>query len=73
MNPDLDRLQSYPFQRLRTLLEGAAAPAGLTPIPLYIGEPKHPTPDFIKRTLIEHLDGLAAYPLTAGTEELRGP
>ena len=72
MNPDLDRLQSYPFQRLRTLLEGAAAPAGLTPIPLYIGEPKHPTPDFIKRTLIEHLDGLAAYPLTAGTEELRG-
>ena len=71
MNPNLDRLQSYPFQRLRALLEGATPPAGLRPIPLYIGEPKHPTPEFIKRTLIEHLDGLATYPLTIGSEELR--
>lgn len=71
VNPNLDRLESYPFQRLRALLEGASPPAGLRPIPLYIGEPKHPTPEFIKRTLIEHLDGLAAYPLTAGTEALR--
>jgi N-succinyldiaminopimelate aminotransferase len=71
VNPNLDRLESYPFQRLRALLEGASCPAAVRPIPLYIGEPKHPTPEFIKRTLIEHLDGLAAYPVTAGTEELR--
>jgi len=71
VNPNLDRLESYPFQRLRTLLEGARARGGLRPIPLYIGEPRHPTPDFIKRTLIERLDGLATYPLTVGTEELR--
>ncbi|HET7595561.1 MAG TPA: succinyldiaminopimelate transaminase [Burkholderiales bacterium] len=72
MNPNLDRLQSYPFERLRALLDGAVPPPGLRPIPLYIGEPRHPTPDFIKRALIEHLDGLAGYPLTAGTEALRG-
>ena len=71
MNPNLDRLQSYPFQRLRTLLDGTACRAGLAPIALYIGEPKHPTPDFIKRVLIEHLDGLASYPLTLGSEALR--
>jgi N-succinyldiaminopimelate aminotransferase len=71
VNPNLDRLQSYPFQRLRTLLEGAVCPAGLAPIALYIGEPKHPTPEFIKRVLVEHLDGFASYPLTLGSEELR--
>jgi N-succinyldiaminopimelate aminotransferase len=71
VNPNLDRLQSYPFQRLRALLDGVAGPAGLAPIPLYIGEPRHPTPEFIKRALIDHLDGLASYPLTLGTEALR--
>ena len=71
MNPNLDRLQSYPFERLRALLDGAAPPPGLRPIALHIGEPKHPTPAFIKRALIEHLDGLAGYPLTVGTEALR--
>jgi N-succinyldiaminopimelate aminotransferase len=71
VNPNLERLHSYPFQRLRTLLEGAQPPAGLPPVPLYIGEPRHPTPDFIKRALIEHLDGFSAYPLTAGSETLR--
>lgn len=72
MNPDLERLQSYPFQKLTALLEGAALPAGRKPIALYIGEPKHPTPDFIKRALVDHLDGLAGYPPTAGGEPLRG-
>ncbi len=71
MNPDLDRLQSYPFQKLSALLDGVASPPGKKPIALYIGEPKHPTPAFIRQTLIDHLDGLAGYPLTAGGEELR--
>jgi N-succinyldiaminopimelate aminotransferase len=72
LNPRLDRLQTYPFQKLSALLEGARQPPGLKPIPLYIGEPKHATPAFIKETLTAGLDGLAAYPLTAGTEKLRG-
>ncbi|HYH43620.1 MAG TPA: succinyldiaminopimelate transaminase [Burkholderiales bacterium] len=71
MNPRLDRLQSYPFQKLTTLLEGTPPKAGVTPIPLYIGEPKHPTPEFIKRVLTENLAGFASYPATVGTPELR--
>ncbi len=71
MNPNLERLQSYPFQKLSALLAGATPNPEYNPIPLYIGEPKHPTPDFIKRALIDNFDGLASYPLTAGTEALR--
>jgi N-succinyldiaminopimelate aminotransferase len=71
MNPDLERLQSYPFEKLNALLEGAAPPPALRVIPLYIGEPKHPTPEFIKRSLVASLDGLASYPPTVGAVELR--
>lgn len=46
-------------------------PASLRPINLQIGEPKHPTPALVKDALAKALDGLAAYPLTAGTPELR--
>jgi N-succinyldiaminopimelate aminotransferase len=71
VNPDLERLQSYPFQKLTALLEGAKPPAAGKTIALHIGEPKHPTPDFIKRTLVENLGGLASYPTTLGGEGLR--
>jgi len=72
LNPNLDRLQPYPFQKLTALLEGVPPPAGLRRIPLHIGEPKHPTPELIKRALVDNLDGLAAYPPTAGSDALRG-
>jgi N-succinyldiaminopimelate aminotransferase len=71
VNPDLERLQTYPFQKLNTLLEGVAPDPARKLIPLYIGEPKHPTPEFIKRALVDSLDGFASYPLTIGTPELR--
>jgi N-succinyldiaminopimelate aminotransferase len=71
VNPRLDRLQTYPFQKLSALLEGAKPNPGLRPIPLYIGEPKHDTPAFIKQTLCDSLSGLAGYPATIGTIELR--
>ena len=71
MNPDLDKLQSYPFQKLSTLLEGAKPNPALSPISLYIGEPKHPTPDFIKQSLIDSLAGMASYPATVGLPALR--
>lgn len=70
MNPSLGRLQPYPFQRLQTLLAGVAPPA-LSPISLSIGEPQHVTPDVVRRALVDHLDGLATYPATAGLGELR--
>lgn len=71
MNPDLDKLQSYSFQKLNALLEGATPNPDLAPIALYIGEPRHPTPDFIKQSLIDNLAGMASYPATAGQPELR--
>jgi N-succinyldiaminopimelate aminotransferase len=71
LNPLLDRLQPYPFEKLRALLAGTTQNPSLKPINLSIGEPKHPTPDLVKNALIAHLDGLAAYPATAGLPELR--
>jgi N-succinyldiaminopimelate aminotransferase len=71
MNPDLARLQPYPFERLARLYAGVSAPAGLTPIALSIGEPRHATPGFITEEIITHLHGLAQYPTTRGRAELR--
>jgi N-succinyldiaminopimelate aminotransferase len=71
MNPDLQRLQPYPFERLRQLFAGITPPAHLAPINLSIGEPKHPTPPFILDALARALPGIASYPLTAGQPELR--
>ena len=75
MNPLLSRLQPYPFERLRELFAGVTPEAACRPISLGIGEPKHPTPEFIKQALAAALDDptsdLAAYPPTAGTPKLR--
>jgi N-succinyldiaminopimelate aminotransferase len=72
MNPDLDRLQPYPFEKLAALMQGVTPPATLAPILLSIGEPKHPTPGFISEELITHLHGLSSYPTTRGSDALRG-
>jgi N-succinyldiaminopimelate aminotransferase len=71
MNPNLDRLQPYPFQKLAALFKGLSASPAYSPINLSIGEPKHATPAFIRHALVENLDGLASYPATAGSEPLR--
>ena len=71
MNPDLARLQPYPFERMAKLHAGVNPPASLPAIHLSIGEPKHPTPGFIAEALIEHLHGLSHYPATRGSEVLR--
>ncbi|HPQ95022.1 MAG: succinyldiaminopimelate transaminase [Thiothrix sp.] len=71
MNPDLQRLQPYPFQKIRDLLAGTRPPAGLKAVSLAIGEPKHPTPALIHHAVIENLSGLATYPLTSGDAALR--
>lgn len=71
MNPNLDKLQPYPFQRLRDLFRDITPNPDLAPINLSIGEPKHETPAFIKQALADNLGGLANYPTTAGNSELR--
>ena len=67
MNPDLNQLQPYPFQKLRQLFEGVIRNAALSPIDLQIGEPKHRTPDFIRQAMMDNLAGLSTYPTTLGT------
>jgi N-succinyldiaminopimelate aminotransferase len=71
MNPDLNRLQPYPFQKLAALFGEVTPNAALRPIALHIGEPKHPTPPFIMEALTKGLGGLANYPTTAGSDALR--
>jgi len=71
MNPLLQRLQPYPFERLRALFQGVTPNPALRPISLGIGEPKHATPPFLAETLATSLDGLSAYPATAGEPKLR--
>jgi N-succinyldiaminopimelate aminotransferase len=71
MNPLLSRLQPYPFERLRQLFVGVTPNPAYSPISLGIGEPKHPTPEFIKQALTASLAGLAKYPATAGEPHLR--
>lgn len=71
MNPNLNLLQPYPFQRLRDLFKGTTPNPAYTAINLSIGEPKHATPPLIKESLVNHLGGLANYPTTLGSLELR--
>lgn len=71
MNPNLDLLQPYPFQRLRDLFSGITPNANFSPINLSIGEPKHATPQLIKDALTANLNGLASYPTTIGVPALR--
>ena len=71
MNPRLDLLQPYPFEKLKALFAGIEPNGALRPISFGIGEPKHPTPRFIRDALAESLGGLANYPTTAGSEALR--
>ena len=71
MNPLLSHLQPYPFERLRQLFAGVTPPASHSPISLGMGEPRHPTPQFIKDALCNNLQGLASYPATAGDAKLR--
>jgi N-succinyldiaminopimelate aminotransferase len=71
MDPNLNRLHPYPFEKLRKLFSKRTEDSGLENINLSIGEPKSPTPDFIKDALKNNLDFLANYPKTKGEVSLR--
>ncbi|SJM89111.1 succinyldiaminopimelate transaminase [Crenothrix polyspora] len=71
MTPNLVHLHPYPFEKLAQLKHGITPPADKPHIALSIGEPTHPTPDFIKEALSRHSDGLGIYPTTKGIPELR--
>jgi N-succinyldiaminopimelate aminotransferase len=71
MNPDLQRLHPYPFERLGHLLAGVEPPADRAPISMSLGEPKHNAPGFVAEALISHLHTLSSYPPTRGSAALR--
>lgn len=71
MNPLLTRLHAYPFERLARLKSGVSAPAGLEPIDMWIGEPRHEPPASVLATLRDNLHRLGTYPTTAGLPEFR--
>ncbi len=75
MNPNLSRLQAYPFERLRQLFSSVVPNPAYQPISLGIGEPRHPTPTLIKQAycdaIMSSVGGLATYPATVGDAVLR--
>jgi N-succinyldiaminopimelate aminotransferase len=75
MNPNLSLLQAYPFERLRQLFSSVTANPAYSPISLGIGEPRHATPELVKRAYCDAVmsttGGLSVYPATAGDLQLR--
>ena len=74
MNPNLSRLQAYPFERLRQLFAPIVPNAAFTPISLGIGEPRQAAPDLVKHAYCDAIlnsGGLSVYPATAGDPALR--
>ena len=71
MNPNLTKLQPYPFEKLNKLLGAVSVPKTKSHIPLSIGEPNHSAPEFVKQSLVQSLSKLSAYPSTKGSELFR--
>ena len=71
MNPDLNKLQPYPFEKLAALKAQCNPPVELGHIALSIGEPKHSAPEFVLDSIKDNLNNINQYPLTRGIPELR--
>jgi N-succinyldiaminopimelate aminotransferase len=70
MNPDLNKLQPYPFEKLSALKAGIV-PEVQGHIALSIGEPKHQAPAFVLEAIRNNLGQINHYPATKGSLELR--
>ena len=73
MNPNLSRLQAYPFERLRQLFAKVNPNPAYRAISLGIGEPRHATPQLVKDAYCAAIQGtgLSGYPATTGELALR--
>ncbi len=71
INDRLAALNDYPFRRLAALLDGEAPPDGVEPVVMSIGEPRHPSPALVSKTLAAAAAGWGRYPPTPGTPDLR--
>ncbi|MBV1959100.1 MAG: succinyldiaminopimelate transaminase, partial [Pseudomonadales bacterium] len=70
MNPLIDQLNPYPFEKLKALKEGVE-PVDKPHIAWSIGEPKHTPPSFVLDELTAQLGQISAYPPITGIPALR--
>ncbi|MDP6375578.1 MAG: succinyldiaminopimelate transaminase [Pseudomonadales bacterium] len=74
MNPKLEALQPYPFERLNALRAGITPNGAYPHTALSIGEPKHAAPAFVIEALTDAealTTDIGVYPATRGSEDLR--
>lgn len=71
VQPRLDQLGAYPFERLNRLLDGLTPNPGLEHIDAGAGEPRLPLAGFVGEALLEHASGFCRYPPSRGSAELR--
>jgi succinyldiaminopimelate transaminase len=70
LSPVLAELAQYPFALLDDWKAGAAA-RGVELIDFGMGDPREPTPAFIRDALLASVDEVSSYPRAAGLPELR--
>lgn len=72
MNPDINQLIAYPFEKLQALKSNIAAPSNKPAIALSIGEPRHPAADFVAEEINARIKAsVGKYPLSKGLQALR--
>ena len=71
MNPALLKLQEYPFERLKKLLNPVPPNSKFKPIKLSVGEPRHKPPEFVLQALSDARHDLGYYPTIKGSNLLR--
>ena len=70
LNPVLSSLGGSPIALVHEKVQELRA-AGRTVIDFSIGDPREPTPPFVRQALIDAVPEISQYPLTAGLPELR--
>src|SRR3954465_1786718 len=70
LSPVLAELAQYPFARLDDWKTAASA-RGIDLIDFGMGEPRAPTPAFIRDAMIASVEEVSSYPRAAGLPELR--
>src|SRR3954452_2976977 len=70
LSPVLAELAQYPFARLDDWKAGASA-RGIDLIDFGMGDPREPTPGFIRDALLASVDEVSSYPRATGLPELR--
>jgi len=71
MNEHLRRLQSYPKSRLDQRKAEVVA-RGVRVFDFGTGDPAEPTPEFVRRAVVDAIPDVSEYPAAHGSDDLRG-